>query len=297
MHPAIAAWPNWAFYGSAIRDAIKEGERVPPPGFPWPGPPAGRLPVAFVPVRRTPLGTKGKEGKEGDGDDGARNDGERTTAQSSKMNPGEVAAVVRIVSKLLHPGRDGGEVEDGGEDGLSGGGAKSSSSSRLPRLQPGDVGIISPYLAQVKAITDALLARGFNVVEELPNGREQRKGEEAEGVGADADAGSAGGSPPASPPTEPDPLHVSRRRVEVRTVDGYQGREKEVLIVSAVRSNARGSVGFLADYRRLNVALTRAKRGLIVVGDPDTLKADPTWAAFLAFVAKNGLEVEGGGRG
>jgi regulator of nonsense transcripts 1 len=80
----------------------------------------------------------------------------------------------------------------------------------------------------------------------------------------------------------------------VKTVDGFQGREKEVIIFTAVRSNSRGAVGFLADYRRLNVALTRAKRGLVVVGDERTLRADPVWRSWLSWVEGRGLVVRGG---
>lgn len=77
--------------------------------------------------------------------------------------------------------------------------------------------------------------------------------------------------------------------LEINSVDGYQGREKEVIIFSAVRSNPDGIVGFLSDRRRLNVAITRAKRGLIVLGDPQTLRYDSTWRSWLDWAEERGL--------
>jgi superfamily I DNA and/or RNA helicase len=68
---------------------------------------------------------------------------------------------------------------------------------------------------------------------------------------------------------------LDESRIEIDTVDGFQGREKEVVIISFTRSNDIGEIGFLADTRRTNVALTRAKRKLIVIGDSATLAVDP----------------------
>ncbi len=77
--------------------------------------------------------------------------------------------------------------------------------------------------------------------------------------------------------------------VEVKTVDGYQGREKEVIILSFVRSNERGELGFLRDLRRLNVSLTRAKRKLILIGDSSTLRAHPTYGRLIEFINDKGV--------
>lgn len=72
--------------------------------------------------------------------------------------------------------------------------------------------------------------------------------------------------------------------LEIGTVDGFQGREKEAVIVDLVRSNERGEIGFLADTRRMNVALTRARRFLLVIADSATLGDHPYYADFLATV-------------
>ncbi len=75
--------------------------------------------------------------------------------------------------------------------------------------------------------------------------------------------------------------------LEVDSVDGFQGREKDIVIFDAVRSNSNGEVGFLADHRRLNVALTRAKYQLIVIADAATLATDPIWSRFFDFAMAN----------
>jgi len=72
--------------------------------------------------------------------------------------------------------------------------------------------------------------------------------------------------------------------LEIGTVDGFQGREKEAVIVDLVRSNEIGEIGFLSNTRRMNVALTRARRCLIVIADSATLGDHPYYAGFLRYM-------------
>ncbi|MEZ4799562.1 MAG: AAA domain-containing protein [Flavobacteriales bacterium] len=76
--------------------------------------------------------------------------------------------------------------------------------------------------------------------------------------------------------------------VVVNTIDSFQGQERDVVYISLVRSNDRGEIGFLRDYRRMNVAMTRAKKKLVVVGDSATLGEDKFFAGFLDYVEKSG---------
>jgi len=101
-------------------------------------------------------------------------------------------------------------------------------------VEPGAIGVITPYAAQVRLLRHALMA------------------ERALGL-------------------------------EVHSVDGFQGREKEAIIVDLVRSNEDGEIGFLGDTRRMNVALTRAKRWLLVVGDSATIGNHPYYKEFLEY--------------
>lgn len=76
--------------------------------------------------------------------------------------------------------------------------------------------------------------------------------------------------------------------IEIGSVDGFQGREKEAVIISLVRSNVKGEVGFLAETRRMNVALTRARRKLIVIGDSATITSDPFYGRLIDYFDRIG---------
>ena len=81
---------------------------------------------------------------------------------------------------------------------------------------------------------------------------------------------------------------VLSKQMRISTIDSFQGQEKETIILSLVRSNDDGDIGFLKDYRRMNVAITRAKEQLYVIGDSATIGADPFYNAFLTYVEKYG---------
>ncbi len=144
---------------------------------------------------------------------------ELDTEGSSKANRDQAATTFAVVADLLAAGD----------------------------LHAEDIGVVTPYTAQVRLLTDLF----------------------SEGGGFDEGGRFAG--------------------LEVRSVDGYQGREKEVIVFCTVRSNPDGDIGFLADQRRLNVAVTRARRGLVVIGDATTLRRDGVWRSWLEWVEESGL--------
>ncbi len=72
--------------------------------------------------------------------------------------------------------------------------------------------------------------------------------------------------------------------LEIDSVDGFQGREKEAVVISLVRSNAGGEIGFLSDIRRINVAMTRARRKLLMIGDTATLCAHPFYQRVIEYL-------------
>nr|CEL67893.1 TPA: DNA-binding protein, putative [Neospora caninum Liverpool] len=112
-----------------------------------------------------------------------------------------------------------------------------------------DICVITPYRQQVQVLRQFL--REAADAEPSPASVAGARGEEAE--------------------RETRRLRQSFARIPVNTVDGFQGKEGEVVAISLVRSNPRHEVGFLKDVRRLNVAVTRAKRHLLIVGDSETI--------------------------
>ncbi|CAN5599859.1 hypothetical protein BH11BAC5_BH11BAC5_37030 [soil metagenome] len=76
--------------------------------------------------------------------------------------------------------------------------------------------------------------------------------------------------------------------MRISTIDSFQGQEKEIIILSLVRSNDDGDIGFLKDYRRMNVAITRAKEQLFVIGDSATIGGDAFYNSFLTYIEKYG---------
>ena len=80
------------------------------------------------------------------------------------------------------------------------------------------------------------------------------------------------------------PLHTKLYQdVEVASVDAFQGREKDYIILSCVRANEHQGIGFLNEPRRLNVALTRARYGVIIVGNPKALSRHSMWNNLLTY--------------
>jgi superfamily I DNA and/or RNA helicase len=82
-------------------------------------------------------------------------------------------------------------------------------------------------------------------------------------------------------------LEPVSRLISINTVDAFQGQERDVIAISFVRSNEKSEVGFLADIRRTNVAITRARKKVIMIGDSATLGAHPFYSELIEFLQQN----------
>jgi ATP-dependent RNA/DNA helicase IGHMBP2 len=84
-----------------------------------------------------------------------------------------------------------------------------------------------------------------------------------------------------------DEKEFSGMDMEINTIDGFQGQEKDIILVSLVRSNDKGDIGFLKDARRLNVALTRARKKLVVIGDSATIGPHSLYEKLITYIVEN----------
>jgi len=192
MHPSISAFPNKAFYNSALKDGTVLPNSLVKPGFDAPD-------TAFlIPGKNVTF---------------LDHDHPESPQSRSIANHGDAEIVCNLIADLLY---------------------------RNPSLRGKDIGIIAPYTAQIRLLSDHLLLD------------EDRTAAFTDLLGPERAA--------------------ELNDIEIKTVDGFEGREKEVVVVSFVRSNLGGWVGFLGDWRRLNVALTRARRALFMVGSAKTLE-------------------------
>lgn len=80
-----------------------------------------------------------------------------------------------------------------------------------------------------------------------------------------------------------------RSLISVNTVDGFQGQERDIIVISLVRANADGQIGFLSDLRRMNVAITRARMKLIILGDVATMTRHPFYKKLYEYVMESGM--------
>jgi len=76
--------------------------------------------------------------------------------------------------------------------------------------------------------------------------------------------------------------------IDVNSVDAFQGQERDIIFISLVRSNHSGEIGFLKEYRRMNVAMTRARHRLVIVGDSATVGIDPFFGKLMDYIQANG---------
>jgi len=136
---------------------------------------------------------------------------------------------------------------------------------------PDDIGVVTPYMRQVRLIRQLWWSKCNSQAAAANSKRKSKKKTER---------------------NEDTMWWQNPRALEIASVDSFQGREKDLIIFSAVRNNVYGNVGFLADWRRRNVMLTRARRGLFVVGNAWTLKHDQYWCQWLVWCEKHDVIID-----
>ncbi|CAN0163486.1 unnamed protein product, partial [Ectocarpus sp. 4 AP-2014] len=156
----------------------------------------------------------------------------------------------------------------------------------LQGYEPDQIVVLTPYLAQLRELRDAMDgtvsdqdASDLAAAIRLGDGTN----EQGDGKGGGGNGGGGGSA-------------NARSRVRVATVDNYQGEESDVIISSFVRSNSGGQMGFVGDPNRLNVAISRARHGMIMFGDIDFFTSDSVrnkpgqrlWLEFLSLLEAGG---------
>lgn len=165
---------------------------------------------------------------------------DRTEEGTSHSNAHEVALVHRHVCMLLRAG-----------------------------LRPADIGIITPYNAQVQLLKKKFFSAGEDEDDEQGGTKKATIAVNEDGNADNSDK-------------------LTFEGLEIRSVDGFQGGERECIILSLVRSNQSREVGFLSDHRRINVAVTRAKRHLCVICDSQTCSQDTFIGSLLRHITEKG---------
>ncbi|ODO09381.1 hypothetical protein I350_02981 [Cryptococcus amylolentus CBS 6273] len=237
MHPALSAFPSKTFYSSLLQDGTPAAAR--------PAPKTAFL-LADDPVADPSTGEMREVG-ERKSMTFLSHEHQESAVMKSLANYGDAELVVDIVADLLH---------------------------KNPEMKVSDIGIITPYLGQIKVLQSSLYASETRekLIELLGEARTDELGD-----------------------------------IEIKTVDGFEGREKEVIIFSTVRCNSGGYIGFLGDWRRVNVGLTRARRALIMLGNKRTLSTakmgarsndslpqggSKVWKDFMAYLEEEGMIID-----
>ena len=200
-------------------------------------------------------------------DDSSLSDPKYLGATTSKKNTFEVEMIVKIVKYLKQQGYSSGEIT-----------------------------VLTPYLGQLVGLRGALEAKNEVIVGEMD-------AEQLDVAGLSDLLGKLGFAGPGKQPLKIATIGETPRKQEgsstdhLTCVDNYQGEENEIIVASLTRSNKEGNIGFMSSPERLNVLLSRARRGLIIIGNSETfLKSrggKEIWTKFFDMIKRLGYFYEG----